>query len=277
MKRWVWVGPIAAAAWVPAAAQENASASVASEKQKVYFDDRYLTPPSLIEPQTPFAEVRNCSGDYHGNIQLSLIVDAQGRPQDVIVTDPVGNDLDDLAVNVVEADRFVPGSLDGKPVAVGRKIAISLRACIVTGKDASGKKTASLHLRKSPEQKLAYASASGKDVFLDSGVNSARDSYQVEIPGEKVGGTVSAPKPILQPSARFSDYARCNKIEGTAVPTAIVDAHGLPQDVRVSRSLEPSLDEQAILAVEHYRFKPAMKDGRPVAVQVSVEVRFQFR
>jgi protein TonB len=36
------------------------------------------------------------------------------------------------------------------------------------------------------------------------------------------------------------------------------------------------LDEKAIDAVERWRFAPGMKDGRPVAVQVNVEVTFRL-
>jgi len=36
------------------------------------------------------------------------------------------------------------------------------------------------------------------------------------------------------------------------------------------------LDEKALEAVRRYRFKPAMKDGRPVAVIMTVEVDFRL-
>ena len=34
------------------------------------------------------------------------------------------------------------------------------------------------------------------------------------------------------------------------------------------------LDENAIEAVKQWRFEPAMKDGKPVAVEINVEVTF---
>jgi protein TonB len=36
------------------------------------------------------------------------------------------------------------------------------------------------------------------------------------------------------------------------------------------------LDEKAIEAVNQYRFKPAMKDGEPVPVRITVEVNFRL-
>jgi protein TonB len=36
------------------------------------------------------------------------------------------------------------------------------------------------------------------------------------------------------------------------------------------------LDEKALEAVREYRFKPAMQNGKPVKVEMNVEVNFQI-
>jgi len=36
------------------------------------------------------------------------------------------------------------------------------------------------------------------------------------------------------------------------------------------------LDEKAMEAVRRYRFKPAMNDGKPVPVMITVEVNFRL-
>jgi TonB family protein len=94
----------------------------------------------------------------------------------------------------------------------------------------------------------------------------------------RVGDGVTAPKPIYQPEAEFSDEARRAKYEGTVVVTLIVDANGNPQNVHVSRTLGMGLDEKAIEAVQKYKFKPAIDQttGKGVPVMVSVEVRFRL-
>ena len=56
----------------------------------------------------------------------------------------------------------------------------------------------------------------------------------------------------------------------------IVDARGYPQNPRVIRSLGMGLDEKALEAVQRYRFRPAMKDGKPVAAMISVQVDFRL-
>jgi len=48
------------------------------------------------------------------------------------------------------------------------------------------------------------------------------------------------------------------------------------REARVARHLGMGLDEKALEAVRSWRFEPAMKDGRPVAVQVNIEVYFRL-
>lgn len=89
-------------------------------------------------------------------------------------------------------------------------------------------------------------------------------------------GGVTNPVPIVSPEAEFSDEARRNKYQGVCMISVIVDARGYPRNPRVVRSLGMGLDEKALEAVQKYRFKPAMKNGKPVAAMISVEVNFRL-
>jgi TonB family protein len=89
-------------------------------------------------------------------------------------------------------------------------------------------------------------------------------------------GGVTNPIPIVSPEAEFSDEARRKKYQGVCMIAVIVDARGYPLNPRVIRSLGMGLDEKALEAVQKYRFKPAMKDGKPVAATISVEVNFRL-
>ncbi len=93
----------------------------------------------------------------------------------------------------------------------------------------------------------------------------------------QVGGRVSAPIPLFQPEAEFSDEARRAKYQGVCLVGLIVDAQGNPQNVHIVRALGMGLDEKAMEAVRKYKFKPAMRDGKtPVPVYVNVEVNFRL-
>jgi TonB family protein len=92
----------------------------------------------------------------------------------------------------------------------------------------------------------------------------------------RVGSGVSAPRALYAPDPQYSEEARKAKYQGTVTLWLIVDAQGRAQQVKVARSLGMGLDEQAIAAVRTWKFQPAEKDGRPVAVQINVEVNFRL-
>jgi periplasmic protein TonB len=67
-----------------------------------------------------------------------------------------------------------------------------------------------------------------------------------------------------------------HKIQGTCVVGLTVDEQGAVRDVHITRSLDKRLDQNAIDAVRRWKFKPAVKDGKPVAVRTSVEVDYRL-
>jgi len=91
-----------------------------------------------------------------------------------------------------------------------------------------------------------------------------------------VGGGVSAPAVIHSVQPEFSEQARSASLQGTVSLQLIVDAEGNPQNVRITRQLGMGLDEKAVEAVRQYKFKPAMYQGHPVAVQIVVNIDFHL-
>ena len=92
----------------------------------------------------------------------------------------------------------------------------------------------------------------------------------------RVGGGVSAPRKIYDPEPEYSEEARKAKYQGVCVLYVVVGADGKTRDIRVARTLGLGLDEKAIEAVKTWRFAPAMKDNKPVAVAINVEVSFRL-
>jgi TonB family protein len=92
----------------------------------------------------------------------------------------------------------------------------------------------------------------------------------------RIGGGVSAPTVLLKVEPEYSEEARKAKWQGTVVLSLIVDEKGMPEELKVVRQLGLGLDQKAIEAVTKWRFKPGMKDGKPVAVQATIEVNFRL-
>ncbi len=92
----------------------------------------------------------------------------------------------------------------------------------------------------------------------------------------RVGGGVSTPIPIYKVEPEYSEEARKAKFQGTVVLQIVIDERGNPTNFKVVRPLGLGLDEKAIEAVQKWRFRPGMKEGKAVAVLATVEVNFRL-
>lgn len=95
---------------------------------------------------------------------------------------------------------------------------------------------------------------------------------QEHIYGPKEGA--KPPRATYSPDADYPTKGRNGQKGGTVVLGLVVGRDGLPRDVEVVRSLSPGFDQEAVNAVKKWRFAPATKDGKPVAVRINVEIRF---
>src|SRR5215469_12358222 len=84
-------------------------------------------PVPLLTPEAEFSdEARRAK--YQGEVMISLIVDAQGNPQNPRVVRPLGMGLDEKALEAVRKYKFKPAMKDGKnPVLVMVTIAVNFR------------------------------------------------------------------------------------------------------------------------------------------------------
>lgn len=93
---------------------------------------------------------------------------------------------------------------------------------------------------------------------------------------EKVGSGVSAPRVIQAPDPEYEEVARAAKYQGVVVLHLIVDEQGKPQNIRIVHMIGLGLDDRAVEAVRKWRFQPAKRNGKPVAVAINVEVNFNL-
>jgi TonB family protein len=93
------------------------------------------------------------------------------------------------------------------------------------------------------------------------------------------GDGVSLPKVVKQVKAVYTQEAKDAHIEGTVGLSSVVLSDGSVGDVKVTRSLDTTygLDDQAVAAMKQWTFEPGTKDGKPVAVRVSVNLTFTLK
>jgi protein TonB len=83
------------------------------------------------------------------------------------------------------------------------------------------------------------------------------------------------PAPILRVEPKYPELAIMAQQEGVVVIHALVDRNGSVVRVEVARSVQ-LLDEAAADAIRRWRFSPALDGGHPVAVWISIPVRFSL-
>ncbi|MGC2637792.1 MAG: TonB family protein [Acidobacteriaceae bacterium] len=109
---------------------------------------------------------------------------------------------------------------------------------------------------------------------LDASVAAATAPFTGKI--YRSGGGVSPPILRYAPNPQFTPEAKKARYQGVDVVNLIVDENGDPRNVHVVRPLGMGLDAKAVQAVSQYRFTPAMMKGKPVPVEVNIDVNFRL-
>jgi TonB family protein len=108
-------------------------------------------------------------------------------------------------------------------------------------------------------------------------IGEAAARLQQVVDGKDPG--VTLPKVVSEVKPEYTPEAMKARIEGTVVMTVVVRTDGTPGDIEVTKSLDTNygLDKAAVTALGQWRFEPGRKDGKAVAVRVTVEMRFSLR
>jgi len=131
--------------------------------------------------------------------------------------------------------------------------------------------------------------APGDPVGVEPGVSSGLGDF---IPGARVAAPpppppapkapirlhsgMQAPRKIDAVDPVYPAIARSARVEGVVILETVLDANGRVESVRVLRSI-PLLDQAAVDAVRQWRFTPALLNGMPVPVVMTVTVNFTLR
>lgn len=106
----------------------------------------------------------------------------------------------------------------------------------------------------------------------------ARTSLSQQKPATvyKPGNGVMQPTLVKHAHPNYPRKAKDRKIQGVVWLSAVVLENGKVQDVTVTKSLdrEFGLDDEAVKSVKKWRFKPGTMEGKPVAVEIEVEMSF---
>jgi TonB family protein len=85
---------------------------------------------------------------------------------------------------------------------------------------------------------------------------------------------VIEPQLVRRVQPEYSPEATAKKLDGSVVLDAVILEDGSVRVVRIVSGLGSGLDENAVEAIEQWKFTPATKDGKPVRIRTDVGVRF---
>jgi protein TonB len=96
------------------------------------------------------------------------------------------------------------------------------------------------------------------------------------VPKVHVGGRITPPQKIRDVAPIYPRVAVLSHVEGMVIIEATIGPSGNVLDARVLRSV-PLLDAAALEAVRQWQYTPTLLNGTPVAVVMTVTVRFTLK
>ncbi len=82
----------------------------------------------------------------------------------------------------------------------------------------------------------------------------------------------------LSENVQYPQLAYDNGIQGRVIVQYVVEKDGSISEVTVSKSIDPSLDKEALRVVKSMpRWRPGMQNGKPVRVKYTMPVTFKLQ
>ncbi len=82
------------------------------------------------------------------------------------------------------------------------------------------------------------------------------------------------PVPMRTVMPEYPAAMRASGTSGIVMLSCAIDEKGLVTEAKVTKTTNAAFNEAAVAAVEKWRFRPAQKDGKPVAVLITLPVKF---
>jgi TonB family protein len=183
-----------------------------------------------------------------------------------------------VPINTVEALKWLgleeAGAVGDRKAALATLLATVARS-MTAGEIVLAKQLASEWARRMAERDPSVRSLDLSTLSALQGGVARRGVSDVYNPG--IDG-VSLPRLLHEAKPTYTKDAMGARIQGHVLLDCIVGIDGKVRDCEVLRSLDAKhgLDGQAIQAAYQWRFEPAEKDGRPVAVVVTLDISFNL-
>lgn len=82
------------------------------------------------------------------------------------------------------------------------------------------------------------------------------------------------PVPMRTVAPEYPTEMQASGMSGIVVLSCAIDEKGLVTEAKVTKTTNEAFNKAAVAAVGKWRFRPAQKDGKPVAVLITLPMKF---
>lgn len=240
---------------------------------QISSDSGIVNPVPIGHPDPKYTRAA-MNAHIQGTVMMTAVVGLDGLPHDIYLYDSLDPlfGLDDAAVEAATQWRFRPGMRDRLPVPV--LVTIEMSFNLGTGQPPP----ANPRLQRGGQLMSPPPAGPGRRM----GRGQTAPATPTAPPAPIVAGPVSRPKPRVVASVgpRYPLEALRRDWQGSVSLSVTVMEDGRVGDVQVTEPPAGAPDgvgDEAIKCVKQWTFEPALVDGRPVAMALTVSVSFQFR
>jgi len=83
--------------------------------------------PRMIHRETPVYPAEMRAQSKEATVKLEVLLDIKGRVRNIVIKKSGGHLFDQAAINAINTSTFMPGNINGKPVAVLMRIPVKFR------------------------------------------------------------------------------------------------------------------------------------------------------
>lgn len=217
-----------------------------------------------------------------GRVVCNFVIEQDGSVSNVEILKSVEESLDKEAIRVIKAmPKWYPGRQNGMPVRVKYTLPITFRLDtpktqpqmmkIVDAVVPDSAPVSETKIHDVVEQMPQFGSYTYKK-FIPDPKDPKKGTYVTKTESGTAGLLA-----FLNRNVKYPVIAEENGIQGRVICTFVVERDGSITDVKVIKSVDPSLDKEAIRVIRSMpKWIPGMQKGEPVRVKFTLPVTFRL-
>ncbi len=210
----------------------------------------------IFEQEVHYPE-ESLKKNIKGDVVFKFIVTKDGLAKDVRKIDSVNAEIDAEARRILNLLEFTPSVYHGESVNSYIELKFKFRPLIY-------KK----NVKERGYEKVNYPEGYVTNPLMK--IYTKADELPIYLEGNYA---LSA---FIQKNLVYPKVAEMQRIKGAVTLSFLVEPSGYPTNIRIVKSLGFGCDEEAIRVISLVRWKPAMKDGKPVRYRMDFPLVFNL-